>query len=195
MYDQQTLSEKELLEGLSKGDPSVLRGIIALYFPILCKFAEKFLPDSSLAKDVSQETFIKLWNSRQSFDSLNALKGFLFVTTRNGCLNLIRGREREVNRHLEIHRRESSIQPYMTDILLSEKLALIYQFVRSLPGPMQEIFFLSYEEGLTIRQISVRLGMKLKTVKNHKYKMLLHLRRRFGPRYGSLLLLLDLLSK
>jgi RNA polymerase sigma factor (sigma-70 family) len=198
LLKERKFTDEELLDSLTTGDPVALQELIGMYFPILCKFAEKFLPDSSLAKDVVQETFIKFWNARQPFGSLAALKGFLFVATKNGSLNLNRGRERQENRHQEVYGRGSdTIDPFLalTEMVYSENIALVYKTVRTLPRPMQEIFYLSYEEGLTVKEISARLNMKLKTVKNHKYKTLLVLRSRFGNQRGPLLLFLSLLLK
>ncbi len=196
MLIEHTLTEQELLAGLSNGDQAALQELISLYFPVLCRFAEKFLPDSSLAKDVVQETFIKLWNTRPVFESVNALKGFLFVATKNGCLNLNRGRERQENRHLEVSGREpEAVDPIWTEMVRVENLALVYRVVRTLPWKMQEIFYLSYEEGMTVKEISAHLNMNLKTVKNHKYKTLVLLRDRFGNQRGPLLVFLSILLR
>src|SRR5690349_3596077 len=64
------LQEDEILSRLSVGDPAALETLIRSNYPVLCRFAEKFLPDASLAKDVVQESFIKLWKSGRSFDSI-----------------------------------------------------------------------------------------------------------------------------
>lgn len=196
MLKEHTLSEHEILSGLSREDPAALQSLIHVYFPVLCKFAEKFLPDSSLAKDVVQETFINFWSAGQRFQSLKALKGYLFTSTRNGCLNMVRSRERRENRHLALAGTEpEATDPVFTEIVHMENIALVYEAVHSLSPKMQEIFYLSYEEGLTVKEISVRLDMKLKTVKNHKYKTLLFLRGKFGNDRGPLLLFLTLLLK
>lgn len=190
------MTEQELLIHLSNGDTAALQELISTYFPILSKFAEKFLGDPSLAQDVAQETFIKFWNADRSFESFHALKGFLFLTTKNGCLNLNRARERQEHRNQEAYGRQTyTVDPIHSEIVRAENLALVYQVVRTLPEKMQEIFYLSYEEGMTVKEISVHLNMKLKTVKNHKYKTLLLLRSRFGNHRGPLLVFLSLLLK
>lgn len=165
------------------------------YFPVLCKFASTFLPDASLAKDVVQETFIHLWGRRADFASEKALKAYLFASTRNGCLNLIRGRDRQEHRHLAAVRdAPEATDSVLAEMVRAENMALIYQVIQGLPLPMQEIFRLSYEEGMTVAEISAHLRMKLKTVKNHKYKTLLVLRDKFGNRRGPLLAALILLQ-
>jgi RNA polymerase sigma-70 factor (family 1) len=183
-----TLSEEELLSRFSVGDPTALETLIRSYYPVLCRFAEKFLPDASLAKDVAQESFIKLWKSGKSFDSMQALKAYLYTITRNGCLDLIRNRSRLDNRHQQAAADiEEATEPVLTEIIRAESVALIYQAVKAMPVKMQQVFLLSYREGMTVSEIATQLGMNLKAVKKQKYKALVALRGRFAKRREPLL--------
>ncbi len=192
MTVQETLiTEKEKLTRLSRGDTAVFREVIEEYFPILCRFAQQYLPDASLAEDVVQEVFIKLWTARIDFDNYKALKGYIFASTRNGCLNLSRGRDRQEHRLQDAFGSTPGFtDSVLTEIVRLENLALIYQAVRSMPQKMQEIFKLSYEDGMTVREISAHLNMKLKTVKTLKYRTLVVLRSKFGGNRALLLILL-----
>ena len=196
MLNKTTLDEQELFRQLSAGDPAALQVLVKAYFPILSRFAKKFLPDAALAEDIAQETFIKFWQYQGSFETFQGLKSFLFTVTRNGCLNLQRGREREEDKH----QKSSAVQEVETssvydEITRLEYLGQINLVVRRMPAKMQEIFLLSFEEGLTIDEIAAKLRISVKTVRNQKYKSLVILRKRFGNSGGSLLLLLHLLLK
>lgn len=191
-----TINDKEFLTRFSAGDPLALKALVDNYFPVLCRYAQKMLPDGSLAKDIVQETFIKLWKYEGSFSTLAGLKGFLFTATRNGCLNLIRGREREEIRHSKL----AADSPVTTDTLLNEILqaesvALIYQAVRRLPEKMREVLFLSFREGLTTAEIAAKLNTTEKNVRKRKYKALISLRKQFQHPGKPLLLILSLLLR
>jgi len=191
-----SIVDDEVLTKLSEGDSAALQLLVETYFPILCRFAEKFVPDSSLAKDIVQETFIKVWNNKPTFDNVMSLKGYLFTLTRNGCLNLIRGRERQENRHMMAaagHPMETA--SVLTEIVRSEYMAQIYQVVETLPSRMQEIFYLSYEEGLTVKAIAQQLNMDVKAVKNQKYKVLVALRSRLKGGSEPFLVLITFLLR
>ena len=196
MHTKRQLTEREILDDLANGNQTGFQWLITTYFPILCRFAEKFLPDSSLAKDVVQETFINFWNGRRSFHSLISVKAYLFTATKNGCLNLIRSRERMENRHLAVAVSKAQTEdPFVTEMVYLEKIALIYKVVLTLSPQMQEVFYLSYEKGMTVSEISAMLNMKLKTVKNYKYKTLLLLRNNFKSNGTALLLCFSILAK
>jgi len=188
--------DKDLHAQFSTGDPAAFRALVDAYFPVLCRYAQKILQDESLAKDVVQETFIKLWKYEGSFSTPAGLRGFLYVAARNGCLNLIRGREREEDRHLKVAAENpDSVDPVLNEILQAESIALIYQVVREMPKKMQQVFFLSFEEGLTIAEIAREMNTSQKTVRNQKYKALVSLRKKFRNSEKPLLLILSLLLR
>ena len=197
MLNKTTLNEQELLRQLSAGDVAALRVIIQVYFPLLCSYAEKFLPDTSLAKDIAQETFIKLWRHKDRFENISGLKSFLFTVTKHGCLNLQRGREREEERYGKIVAPDCAdeIDDHYDEIARLDSLAQINQVVQQMPVKMQEIFLLCFQEGLSNEEIARKLNISEKTVRNQKYNSLMILRHRFRNSNRSLLLLLGLLIK
>lgn len=191
MQEPLSLPEDELPTGVSLEDPDVLETLIRSYYAVLCRYAENFLPDAALAQDIVQETFIKLWKSGKSFDSIKALKAYLYTITRNGCLDMIRSRTRMDNRHQQSAAdSEASAESVLAAIIRAESIALIYQAVKAMPAKMQEIFILSYREGMTVGEIAAHLGMNVKAVKKQKYKALVSLRDRFANNREPLLGLL-----
>lgn len=191
MQEPLSIQEKELPARVSLQDPDALEQLIRSYYAVLCRFAENFLPDASLAEDIVQETFIKLWRSGKSFDSIKALKAYLYTITRNGCLDMIRTRTRMDNRHQQATAgSEEATEPVLAAIIRAESIALIYQAVKAMPAKTQEIFILSYREGMTVSEIAAHLGMSVKAVKKQKYKALVALRGRFANNREPLLGLL-----
>jgi len=187
-----TISDEDLLQRLSAGDPIAFETLIRSHYAVICRFAEKFLPDTALAQDIAQESFIKLWKSGKTFDTLTALKAYLYTIARNGCLDLVRNRNRLQQRHYQAATgQETAMEPVLADIIRAESIALIYQFVQEMPGKMRDVFLLSYREGMTVSEIAVHLGWKVKAVKKQKYKALVALRSRFGHHTHLLLPLLS----
>jgi RNA polymerase sigma-70 factor (ECF subfamily) len=199
LLNKTTFNEKELLQQLSEGDVAALKLIVRSYYPILCKFAQQFLPDSSLAEDIVQETFIKLWQNEGSFDSLLKLKSFLYTVTRNGCLNLQRGREREEDKHQKSVVFQSTTgeeeDAVYDEITRLERLSQINAIVQQMPVRMQRVFLLSFQQGLSINEIAAKMNISVKTVRNQKYKSLVLLRTRLTNSGGALILLIGLLKK
>lgn len=180
--ERSTAAERDLLRRFSDGDPAALEALVAAYFPIMCRFAEKFLADPDSAKDVVQEAFIHLWNGRRPFATIASLRSYLFASTRNGCLNYIRGRERQEGKHQAATALDpTEMDSVLTEMVKAEFLSAVYDTVRLMTPQMQEVFYLSFREGLTVKEISIHLNMNLKAVKKQKYKALVILRNKFGP--------------
>lgn len=196
MLEQLTLDEQRLLQQLSNGDPAALRTVVLSYFSILCRFAERYLPDELLAKDVVQESFIKLWKHNDRFESLNGLKSFLFTITKNACLNLQRSKLRESLRNarfLELNGGEET-DTYYDEVARLNSLAIVNEAVLQLPLKMKEVFLLSYGQGLSNKEIARKLNISEKTVRNQKYNSLVLLRRQLGNSGHSFSLLLLILT-
>ena len=191
MSEPPTIQEEELLPQFSMGDPKALETLIRSYYAVLCRFAEKFLPDASLAQDIVQEAFIKLWKSGKTFASQDALKAYLYTMTRNGCLDMIRSRHRLHNKHQQVAADyEEATPPILTEMIRAESIALIYQVVKEMPEKMQQVFFLSYRDGMSVSEIAAYLGMNVKAVKKQKYKALVALRGRFANQQDPLVIAL-----
>ena len=56
-------------------------------------FALKMLKDKDTAEDITQETFIKLYNNLSNGSSISSPKNWLFIITRNLCLNELRDKK------------------------------------------------------------------------------------------------------
>jgi RNA polymerase sigma-70 factor (ECF subfamily) len=41
-------------------------------------------------EDLVKDTFVKLWQTHADFDTPQNIKAFLYITTRNACLNFLR---------------------------------------------------------------------------------------------------------
>lgn len=184
--------ERDIFLRLSQGDTLALGELMKSYFPVLCKYAEHFVRDSTLAKDIVQEVFIRLWQYKGTFEAVGNLKAFLFLSTKNGCLNTLRSRERENDKHMKATQLDASeTQAIDEKIVRLEYMAEVNQVVQRLPEKMREVFSLSFEEGLSIEEIAKRMGISAKTVRNQKYKSLVILRRHFGQTGIPLLFLIS----
>lgn len=80
------MDEEFYITGLHQGDEKIFRELFEKYHTRLCYFANTLLPFSEGAEDVVQEAFVKLWQKKIDFHSLNAVKTFLYITVKNRCL-------------------------------------------------------------------------------------------------------------
>ena len=128
------------------------------------------LGDRSLAEELVQEVFLKVWRSSGTFDpSRGSFSTWLFRVTRSAAVDLFRKRARRVrpepygDSHVAITR-DSSAGPQE----IAEESWLSWRISRALEmldAPHREVIELAYFGGLTQREISERTSVPLGTVK------------------------------
>jgi len=130
----------------------------------------KILGDRSLAEELVQEVYVKVWRSSHTFDrSRGSFSTWLYRVTRSVALDLYRKRAHRVrpvsdgDSHIAIIRDSSAgPQEVVDESWLSWRVS---RALEMLDAPHREVIDLAYFGGLTQRQISERTGVPLGTVK------------------------------
>lgn len=182
--------EFTLMRHFSNGDKPAFTSLYEQYHFRVFEFAERYLPTTEDAKDITADSFVKLWNERGTINSLDHLRAFLFTTTRNACIDFLRHDAIKNKKHADIlltlldHQREN----FHVEEVRAGLLELVFAELDKLPPKMKEIFLLSYKEGLKPAEIAVRLGISPKTVWNQKVNAVNLLKTALG--HNTLLLAL-----
>lgn len=150
----------------------------------------KLLGDRSLAEELVQEVFLKVWRSSRTFDpSRGGFSTWLYRVTRNLALDLHRSRARRVNPvsdgdpHIAGTRDSSpGPQEIVDDTWLSWRMS---RALEGLDAAHREVIELAYFQGLSQREISRRTGVPLGTVKTRTSSALKRLRKEIVVRYTS----------
>jgi RNA polymerase sigma-70 factor (ECF subfamily) len=136
---------------LDRGD---LDRIYRQYGALVFRRARKILADEQLARDVCQDVFVQLLRSEGSFEVPSRI-GWLFRTTTNCCLNLIRG-----SRRWRDFLRLLPPPPVVTPSLPTQLL------LRGIPERLQEIAIFYGLDQMSQQEIALVLGLSQKTVSN-----------------------------
>ena len=145
------------------------RHIYTEYAPMLMRFAEKFV-SGFFAEDIVHDVFLKLWDKQVFRLPENDLKRVLYVSVRNACLIDHRALQLKLE---ELDFFEASDELFMRKDLLD----LLMKKIAELPERSQQIFRMSYLEGLKAAEIAERLDLSVRTVENQLYRSLLYLRK------------------
>lgn len=157
-----------------------------LYFPRLFSFSMKIVEDQSMAKDIVQNIFIKIWESPDII-KLDNPEAYLFKMVKNASLNYIRHLKVLDNLKVQVKEKYLGEELYYIDFIGNEPVELISreiqekidQVMNSLPKKCREVFLLSRNEGLKNREIAKKLNISIKSVEKHISKALLVYRANF----------------
>jgi RNA polymerase sigma-70 factor, ECF subfamily len=166
-----TLSDEQLVARL--GGQEVEAAISRLYdrySRTVFGVGLKMLGDRSLAEELTQEVFLKVWRSSGTFDpARGGFSTWLFRVTRSAALDLHRKRARRIHPVAEgdsrvLAARDDSAGPQ--EIVDESWLAWrVSRALDALDAPYREVIELAYFGGFSQREISRRTGIPLGTVK------------------------------
>src|ERR1700730_14375536 len=84
------------------GNEAALKDVFELYGGSLFFFAKNIIDNKEEAEDIVAESFIKLWRQRATFVEQRNIKAYLYVITKNACLNYLKHKKRKTSSHKEI---------------------------------------------------------------------------------------------
>lgn len=125
----------------------------------LLGYATTFLHDLERARDVVQDTFIRLY--QQDIDKVkDGLKGWLFTVCRNRALDVIRKEKRMVGfEDGQISRLPSGRRSPSERADLSERVEQVHEALKRLSENQREVILLKFEQGLSYAEISEVTGL------------------------------------
>ena len=182
----------DIINEFQKGDPQAFTYYFHLHYRPLCYFASQLVGNQPDAEDIVKDTFVKLWQKHTDFASSQNIKAFVYITTRNACLNFLRHLQvKESSRKELLYLEEEKGGPSIVNQMIrAELMQEIYSEIEKLPQKRRMVFKLAYLEGLKNDEIAQQMNISIHTVKEHKGKALQFLRLRFSDKHIILFILL-----
>lgn len=170
-------------------DQKEFKKIFDAYYPALCLYAASFVNDHSVAEDLTQEIFIKLWTNFGNFSNDYAVKSFLYTSVKNSCLNHLE-HLKVIRKHREHTMENEPAESPETSlgIIEEETHRLIYMAINELPPQCRNILMMSMD-GLTNDEIAGALHISINTIKTQKKIAYKHLKIRLKDIYTFIVLL------
>ena len=160
------------------GDTQAFELLFRKYYVRLCGFANKFLNEPEEAREIVQDVFTKIWESREDIDPEESLRAYLFKITQNMSINKLRRKQVE-SKYIDIYRlvyiEQMEISPYES-FLADELVDNITTAIEKLPPKCRRVFDLSRTDCLKYSEIATALQISVKTVEAHMCKALQILR-------------------
>ena len=149
------------------------------FYQPLVFFARRLVQDEPVAEDIVTDLFLKLWEKLEDFDTIQSVKAFLYISTRNACLNYIQQAQYQARAKNSLrYLMDDSDDCVLNDITRTEVLREIAGLIESLPPQCRKVILLSYSTGLDNREIARRLQVSIHTVRNQKVRGVELMKRR-----------------
>ena len=133
------------------------------------KYILVMIHDKSVAEDIVQETFLKLWNVREQLDSNGNIQALIYTIARNQIIDTFRKQIARIDFE-DYHKACEKVSTYPTveeQIDCHEFIDRVQQTKKRLPKRACQIYEMSREKNMPINEIAKALHLSSQTVKNY----------------------------
>ena len=169
------IDEDELVNRFQNGDIEAFNPLVLKYQKKIYNLIYQRIRDREMAKDISQEVFLKAFQALPDFKGGSAFYSWIYRIAINSSIDFQRRRNR--NRVLTFEElppdadetlRMSEAHPSPEKLLEEKELGkIIREAVRKLPPGQRRVFNLRHRRELAIKEIAVLLNRSEGTIKTH----------------------------
>jgi RNA polymerase sigma-70 factor (ECF subfamily) len=161
----------ELIERCLRGDQAAWESIVRLHWRKVFNVAYKFVGKHDEAEDLTQDIFLKVFKSLDTFDRRANFQTWLISVSRNLCIDHYRSvrKEREtIDRAVDpgqLTPASADVGPYAA-LEQRDRVGLLREAMQTLPDTLRTAVLLRDIQELTYQEIADRLELPEGTVKS-----------------------------
>lgn len=176
----------EIIDRCNHGDLSAYRAVVEEYQGYAYAVAFRTICDEEDAKDIVQETFIRVWNNLNKYNSTVKFTTWLYTIVTNLCYDKLRSKKRTqavlLNEADIFMIASTDINENPEKLLTNNELAsIIEKFTEELPPKQKMIFVLRDLQGLNIQEVCEILHLSKSSVKTNLVYARKYLRQKLEP--------------
>jgi len=158
-------TERELVAACQRGEREGFRVLFERHKDKVYSIAFRYSGDESIAMDIAQDTFLKLFSSIRTFRGDSSFESWLYRLVVNSCLDQKRRARRFmplIDELLDVIQAPGA--GAMEEVLRAELGSRVRSVVAALPAEQRIVIVLRYTQGLSYDEIAAVLGCSVGTV-------------------------------
>ena len=168
---------------MREGDFMAFRELYSRYSDLVYRNILVRVNSSFDADDIFQDFFTKLWEKRGSLTMADNVKAYLLVSLKNHILNTIKERQIRDKYHGMVQAGFEESDDYTWVKIVAEDLdERISDVVDALPPRLREVWVLSREKHMTVKEIAEHFSVSEQTVKNQLTDILKRLKNEINKK-------------
>ena len=137
-----------LILSLQKGEKAAYEEIYNDFFGVIYHLSLQYLHNEKISEEIVQDSFMKLWEIRDTLNEQFNIRNFLYTITKNNCLNYLRNqkialRHQENIKYLEMQFNYEALEKLGNYLEFEALRKKIDQAIAALPEEIRETFLLS----------------------------------------------------
>ena len=162
-------TESDIIQQCRDGNKEAFRWLVQQHQRLVFSLALKMLADEEEAKDVVQETFIRVWQRISDYNPQKPFTTWLYTIASRFCLD----RLKQMHRILSLPEDEGVLQRFANDeqqtLENSEWVSIVRMLAEGLSPKQKLVFTLCQLEGLPSSEVEQITGLDAKQVKSNLY--------------------------
>lgn len=140
------------------------------FFGPLYQYAFRITQSNQEAEDIVHNCFVRIWENEKQYDDAKHLKGTLYTSVKNRCLDNIRQRKSIQSSISEMQylgeTEENREDVFDADVRMSVLLKSLLHEVHRLPRRSREMVLSRYMHRKSSKEIADEMGVTVQTVDN-----------------------------
>lgn len=136
---------------------------------------------AELAEDVAQDTFVKLWETRNRIER-TSLKSYLYTIANNLMINKMKRRQLKF-KFLDYQKPGKEIKDPQYLMEMEEFDRKLQAVLAKIPEGAREVFLMNRIDGLKYHEIADRLSLSMKAIEKRMSKALAIIRKEMNRRF------------
>ena len=178
--DTAVVSDEKLIAEARTGNQGAFNSLVGRYEKELYGYLRRYVGDATLAEDVFQNTFLKVYEKLDQYEQGRPFRPWLYTIATHQAVDTLRRQNRRKAVSLDRHGSSGleSDQSSLADLLVArdespqdamsrvEQKQALRQAVEELPELYRQVMLLAYYQEMKYKDIAEVLGVPLGTVKS-----------------------------
>lgn len=163
--------DEDIVIRCQRGEKEAFRCVVQRYQRMVFSLALKMLCDEEEAKDMVQETMIRVWQSIEDYDRKRSFATWIYTIAVRLCLDRLKSMKRVVmmpDDELVLRRVASGMDVHQA-LENEEWVAMVRMMADGLSEKQRLVFTLVQMEGLSSTEVEEITGLNSKQVKSNLY--------------------------
>lgn len=157
--------DRKLIERWQRGDPTAFEEIVRSWQTPVGRFLTRMIGCAEAAEDLSQEVFLRVYRSRESYSENGSFRYWIYQIALNVTRDAKR-RERIRPKSIELHEGEAPGSPPAVELQRKELADAVNHAISELPGSLREVLVLRHYEEMSFADMSRLLKTPASTLKS-----------------------------
>jgi RNA polymerase sigma-70 factor (ECF subfamily) len=163
--------ERDIILQCQQGDKEAFRWVVKTHQRMIFSLALKMLCDEEEAKDIVQETFIRVWQSIRNYDPQKTFSTWVYTIASRLCID----RLKKSSRMVVLPEDEITLRRFASDTDSQQSLenrewvSIVRMIAEGLSDKQRLVFTLCQLEGIPSAEVEQITGLDAKQVKSNLY--------------------------